>query len=320
MNFLVWIKNWQQEVADQLEDSIQQRTLELQITLTELADKNKLLEQQNTRDALTGVRNRAFFDQKINAEIKRSRRERSTLGLLMIDIDHFKSINDNYGHLVGDLVIKEVANRLQQELKRSTDYLCRYGGEEFAIILPNTDTEGAMLLAEQLRLCLNASPVQHEELQLSISASIGCYAAVAQISSISSDYIQAADIALYQAKEKGRNCYEFFTPDLQANIVAKKRMADDILAGFDRDEFVVYYQPQFEASVAYLLSRNLAIGAEYRTKPNNLGIADEDDAWDVFVAWAPIKNVSLTVAYVDLGNIVIRDEQRGVYASLQVGF
>ncbi len=203
--FYLQQKKWQQEVADQLEDSIQQRTLELQITLTELADKNKLLEQQNTRDALTGVRNRAFFDQKINAEIKRSRRERSTLGLLMIDIDHFKSINDNYGHLVGDLVIKEVAHRLQQELKRSTDYLCRYGGEEFAIILPNTDTEGAMLLAEQLRLCLNASPVQHEELQLSISASIGCYAAVAQISSISSDYIQAADIALYQAKNEGRN-------------------------------------------------------------------------------------------------------------------
>lgn len=203
--FYLQQKKWQLNVADQLEDSIQQRTLELQITLTELADKNKQLEQQNTRDALTGIRNRAFFDQKINAEIKRSRRERSTLGLLMIDIDHFKSINDNYGHLVGDLVIKEVASRLQQELKRSTDYLCRYGGEEFAIILPNTDIEGAMQLAEQLRLCLNASPIQHEELELSISASIGCYVAVAEISSLSTDYIQEADIALYQAKNEGRN-------------------------------------------------------------------------------------------------------------------
>lgn len=80
------------------------------------------------------------------------------------------------------------------------------------------------------------------------------------------------------------------------------------------------YEPQFEGSAAFLVNRNLAIGAEYRTKPDNLGIADEDDAWDVFVAWAPYKNVSLTVAYVDLGNIVIRDDQRGVYASLQVGF
>ena len=87
--------------------------------------------------------------------------------------------------------------------------------------------------------------------------------------------------------------------------------------GGDKDDG---HSAQFEFSAAYLLTRNLAIGAEYRTKPDNLGIAAEDDAFDVFVAWAPIKNVSLTVAYVDLGNIVIRDNQRGVYASLQVGF
>jgi diguanylate cyclase (GGDEF)-like protein len=203
--FYLQQKKWQLNVADQLEDSIQQRTLELQITLTELADKNKQLEQQSTRDALTGVRNRAFFDQKLSAEIKRSRRERSTLGLLMIDIDHFKAFNDNHGHLVGDLVIKEVAKCLQQELKRSTDHLCRYGGEEFAIILPNTDKEGALLLAEQVRLCLANHRIQHEELELSISVSIGCYAAVAEINSVSADYIQAADTALYQAKNEGRN-------------------------------------------------------------------------------------------------------------------
>jgi hypothetical protein len=79
------------------------------------------------------------------------------------------------------------------------------------------------------------------------------------------------------------------------------------------------YQPQLEVSAAYLLRRNLAIGAEYRTKPDNLGIAREDDWWDVFVAWAPTRRVSVTVAYVDLGNVVIA-EQRGVYASVQVGF
>lgn len=80
------------------------------------------------------------------------------------------------------------------------------------------------------------------------------------------------------------------------------------------------YQPMFEGSVAYLLSRNVAIGAEYRQKPNNLGIAREDDWYDAFVAWAPTKHVSLTVAYANLGNIVIKDKQRGLYASVQVGF
>ncbi len=80
------------------------------------------------------------------------------------------------------------------------------------------------------------------------------------------------------------------------------------------------YKPQFEVSAAYLLTRKLAIGTEYRTKPNNLGIAREDDWYDVFVAYAPTRHVSVTVAYADLGNIVIRDHQRGIYASLQVGF
>lgn len=80
------------------------------------------------------------------------------------------------------------------------------------------------------------------------------------------------------------------------------------------------YEAQFEGSIAYLLNRNLAVGAEYRMKPDNLRIAKEEDAFDLFVAWAPTKNVSVTVAYVDLGNIVIADEQRGLYASLQVGF
>ena len=80
------------------------------------------------------------------------------------------------------------------------------------------------------------------------------------------------------------------------------------------------YRPQLEVSAAYLLGRTVAVGAEYRTKPDNLSIAGEDDWKDVFVAWAPNRHVSLTVAYVDLGNIVIRDHQRGVYASLQVGF
>jgi len=80
------------------------------------------------------------------------------------------------------------------------------------------------------------------------------------------------------------------------------------------------YRPQLEASAAYLLSRKLAIGAEYRMKPDNLGIAHEDDWYDLFVAWAPMKNVSVTLAYADLGNIVIHDDQRGLYLSLQVGF
>ncbi len=87
--------------------------------------------------------------------------------------------------------------------------------------------------------------------------------------------------------------------------------------GGDRNDS---YKAQFEGSAAYLLSRNLAVGVEYRMKPNNLGIAREDDWYDVFLAWAPTKHVSVTLAYANLGNIVIKDNQRGVYASVQIGF
>ena len=105
---------------------------------------------------------------------------------------------------------------------------------------------------------------------------------------------------------------------VNATVRATKANQIGILGfGGDRNDS---YEAQFEGSIAYLLSRNLAIGAEYRTKPNNLGIAKEDDWKDIFIAWAPTKNISLTAAYVDLGNIVIRNDQKAFYISAQIGF
>lgn len=112
----------------------------------------------------------------------------------------------------------------------------------------------------------------------------------------------------------------YLSQSVLANLTLRFTRANQIgLLGFggDRNDS---YRPQLEGSVAWLLSRKLAIGAEYRMKPDNLGIAAEDDWFDAFIAWAPSKHVSLTLAYADLGNIVIKDRQRGLYASLQVGF
>ena len=112
----------------------------------------------------------------------------------------------------------------------------------------------------------------------------------------------------------------FLARGLLLNGTVRFTKANQIgILGFGGDKHDSY-RPQLEFSAAYLLTRKLAIGAEYRMKPDNLGIAREDDWYDLFVAWAPVKNVSLTVAYADLGNIVIKDRQRGVYASVQVGF
>ena len=112
----------------------------------------------------------------------------------------------------------------------------------------------------------------------------------------------------------------YLSQSILANLTLRFTKANQIgLLGFggDRNDS---YKPQLEGSVAWLLSRNLAVGAEYRMKPDNLGIAAEDDWFDIFLAWAPTKHVSLTLAYADLGNIVIQDRQRGLYGSVQIGF
>ena len=132
------------------------------------------------------------------------------------------------------------------------------------------------------------------------------------------DFIGAAD-------DSGTDSYMsatklFLAQGLLLNGTVRFTKANQIgILGFGGD-LSDSYKPQFEVSAAYLLSRTVAIGAEYRTKPDNLSIAGEDDWKDVFIAWAPNRHVSLTLAYVDLGNIVIRDRQRGVYASLQASF
>lgn len=112
----------------------------------------------------------------------------------------------------------------------------------------------------------------------------------------------------------------FLSQSVLVNATLRMTKANQIgILGFGGDRNN-NYKPEFEGSVAYLLSRNVAVGAEFRQKPNNLGIAREDNWYDAFVAWAPNKHVSLTLAYADLGNIVIKDRQRGLYASVQVGF
>ena len=137
---------------------------------------------------------------------------------------------------------------------------------------------------------------------------------------------QAAVLNFIGAKSDEGNDYYisatklFLSQSLLVNATLRYTKANQIgILGFGGDRNNSY-RPEFEGSVAYLLSRHWAIGAEYRQKPNNLGIAREDDWYDAFVAWAPNKHVSLTLAYADLGNVVIKNHQRGVYASVQVGF
>lgn len=168
--------------------------------------QNRSLKRMATTDGLSGLANRRAFDERIVQEIKRSKRERQPLGLILLDIDHFKRFNDTYGHLNGDLCIKFVSRWLSQFAPRSTDMCARFGGEEFAILLPNTNEADAVELAHQIRRKLS-----HQSLELDngehviVTASFGVATLIATSEDDSNELIKIADEALYSAKREGRN-------------------------------------------------------------------------------------------------------------------
>ncbi|THB69117.1 MAG: diguanylate cyclase [Gammaproteobacteria bacterium] len=190
----------QKEATEKLERRVKERTEELQKTMEEL-------DRLRTVDALTQTRNRAFFDDTIKEEWQRAIRSETTLALLIIDIDHFKRINDTYGHLAGDGALKQVAALIADCVKRPADSISRYGGEEFAVLLPHTTYDGAMLLAERIRKGCEENDFIIEEGRLKITLSVGVAAAKSPNPGklTLKDLIAAADKELYKCKSGGRN-------------------------------------------------------------------------------------------------------------------
>jgi diguanylate cyclase (GGDEF)-like protein len=157
-------------------------------------------------DALTEVANRRKFDETLETEWARSRREGTSLALVMLDIDYFKAFNDNYGHQAGDLCLQQVARALAECAQRPTDLFARYGGEEFVVLLPSTNVDGATALAERLRALLARLNIAHNGSSLGhVSLSAGVAAAIPRETASAADLIAAADAALYDAKIAGRN-------------------------------------------------------------------------------------------------------------------
>jgi diguanylate cyclase len=162
------------------------------------------LAEASHRDGLTGIYNRRFLEESIAKEFNRSRRYGGTMSLVMLDIDHFKQINDTHGHLAGDEVLRTTAKRLDALVRRS-DTLGRYGGEEFGVLLPETTLDGALIFAERIRQSVEEATVTHGENTIQVTISIG----IAQYHGDMTRYeelIKEADDALYQAKNAGRNC------------------------------------------------------------------------------------------------------------------
>ena len=185
-----------------------QRIIDLQ---EELVRAREALRRQATRDQLTELWNRTAMFDILTAELTRAKRDSNTVSILMIDLDHFKRVNDTLGHAAGDGVLREAARRMVACV-RSYDSVCRYGGEEFLIILPGCDVAAATLRAEGIRLAVAKDTFQIPEGPLGITCSVGVAASSGADILDVTELIRKADEALYTAKHNNRNRVEVYTP------------------------------------------------------------------------------------------------------------
>jgi len=188
------------QARDELEIKVEQRT-------SELTQLNEELQRISLSDGLTGIANRRYFDEYLEREWQRAKKQKTSLALIMLDIDFFKAYNDTYGHLAGDQCLKTIAKTLENRSGQSIDVVARYGGEEFAVILPEADEQEAMVEAELLRLNIEKLGIEHKKSLLTgvVTISVGVAVAIPSQEDTMLTIIHAADQALYNSKKKGRN-------------------------------------------------------------------------------------------------------------------
>lgn len=190
-----------------LRKAVADRTRELRQANAQLKSLNDELECRANTDALTGIHNRAAFDQRLTSEWKRSTRSSDHLALLIMDIDCFKQFNDRYGHPAGDDCLARIAAAIDASMERSTDFFARYGGEEFVCLLPNTDRDGAMEVAKRIQEAVRATAIEHASSTVAqwVTMSVGIGCAQPAPGSDADALLHLADQQLYRAKQAGRN-------------------------------------------------------------------------------------------------------------------
>lgn len=171
--------------------------------------EHRYLSSLSMTDALTKIANRRYFDEFYHAEWRRACREQGSLGVIMIDIDYFKAFNDHYGHLKGDDCLEMVAQQLKTAVQRPRDFVARFGGEEFIVLLPSIQAEGVRVVAERLQKELARLKIPHKSSQVNpyVTVSMGLAWCEPENSIRPDGLVAAADEALYSAKDGGRNCF-----------------------------------------------------------------------------------------------------------------
>lgn len=212
-------------------------------------------------DRLTKLPNRFSFAQKINHAIDKAENKGTLLSIFFIDLDGFKTVNDTIGHEGGDILLKEVADSLQKSVGKSGT-VARFGGDEFMVMLDNaTDFDSIIEIADRImELFSNAFTINDQDFSVTASAGISLYPRDGTTSEI---LIKNADIAMYKAKEKGKNQYALCSQEMKDEVETERRLSADLHHALERDELVVYYQPQIN------LSTDEITGAEALIKWNH---------------------------------------------------
>jgi diguanylate cyclase (GGDEF)-like protein len=222
-----------------------QRTHSLEVATNELAARQAENEHQALHDALTGLPNRVLFHQHLIEAIDATRGPGDTLAVMLMDLDHFKEINDTLGHHFGDMLLKQIGPRLSSVL-REGDVMARLGGDEFGILLPDLPSPETVLTIVHRLLVALEEPVAVEGLALGISGSIGI-AMFPEHSSDAESLLRRADVAMYASKESGGG-YEFYHEDLDRHSPAQLELIGSVRPALEAGEFVLYYQPKVRFS------------------------------------------------------------------------
>ena len=201
-------------------------------------------------DQLTGLPNRTLLNDRFRYALSLAQRSGETLAVMFLDLDHFKDINDTLGHNVGDLVLMELAKRLKEAV-RDEDTLSRQGGDEYILILPATDADGAGLVASKLIEAV-ARPCQIEQHELTVTGSIGIAIYPHDGKDLES-LSKNADIAMYRAKREGRDSFRFYTPEMQIHSARNLKLANGLRHALERHELQLHYQPQFSLQDGHII-------------------------------------------------------------------
>jgi diguanylate cyclase (GGDEF)-like protein len=243
--------NWDATADVLLNENLKHANMLTEARNAELEFTKARIEFNSLHDSLTGLPNRRYLDEMMASHIEKFRTTGERAGLLHLDLDRFKQINDTLGHAAGDAMLMHAARILKTNL-RAGDFVARVGGDEFVVLCKIDDAdkprwnELLARLADRIIVQMH-QPVPYHGHECRFGVSIGIACDLDQLADPGRLLVNA-DLALYRAKSRGRNRYQFFNDALQAEIVTTKRIADEILSGLERNEFVAYYQPQFDAA------------------------------------------------------------------------